>query len=66
MLSSIWKVTSSSQKSAVHAALLEKLLLLVLTSDLVIPKPYHLWSQSHQKAVLPLYLCLSTARGTEM
>ena len=40
--------------------------LLVLTRDLVIPKPYQLWSQSHRKAVLPLYLCLSIAWGTEM
>ncbi|KAF8261246.1 hypothetical protein EI94DRAFT_820593 [Lactarius quietus] len=32
----------------------------------VIPKPYQLWSQSHQKAILPLYLCLCTAWGTEM
>jgi hypothetical protein len=49
-----------------RCAPLQEKLLLVLTSDLVIPKPYQLWSQSHRKAVLPLYLCLSTAWGTEM
>ncbi|KAI9450816.1 hypothetical protein BJY52DRAFT_156501 [Lactarius psammicola] len=32
----------------------------------VIPKPYPLWSPSHQKAVFPLYLCISIAWGTEM
>ncbi|KAH9037458.1 hypothetical protein EDB85DRAFT_2086004 [Lactarius pseudohatsudake] len=32
----------------------------------VIPKPYQLWSQSHQNAVFPLYLCVSVAWGMEM
>ncbi|KAI9432752.1 hypothetical protein H4582DRAFT_1992632 [Lactarius indigo] len=32
----------------------------------VIPKPYQLWSQSHRNAVLPLYLCVCVAWGTEM
>ncbi len=41
-------------------------ILLVLMRDLVIPKPYQFWSQPHRKAVLPLYLCISIAWGTEM
>ncbi|KAI0298471.1 hypothetical protein B0F90DRAFT_1732760 [Multifurca ochricompacta] len=32
----------------------------------IIPKPHQLWSKSHQKAILPLYLCISLAWGSEM
>jgi hypothetical protein len=32
----------------------------------VIPKPHQLWTKSHQRAIFPLYLCISMVWGLEM
>ncbi|KAH9954875.1 hypothetical protein BC827DRAFT_1240812 [Russula dissimulans] len=32
----------------------------------VVPKPFHLWTKSHQRASFPLFLCISIAWGLEM